>query len=259
MILKHILLETRTREFLGKIAIFPMLLFSLFPLAMTSAAASELHKNESKFLNDTLISLVGKVLDEQTREPVQAQLRFHRLPHGGNVGTSRVKNPEGDYKLTLMKSYQYTITLTAEGYMSKNEIIDTYDPDELDNIARDFFMIPTGIGQTLRLKSLIFEQSKTKITPGSYTELNELVEIMKKNPRMVIQLEGHTDYKGPASLNMKLSQSRVEAVKDYLTLKGIKSKKIKLKAFGGSKPISRDTDDEKRSVNRRVEVRILDI
>ncbi|MDN5216534.1 OmpA family protein [Fulvivirgaceae bacterium BMA12] len=257
--MKRILLETITRQFQRKITIAPILLFSLFLLSTASLTASDLHKNDSKFLTDTLISLVGKVLDEQTREPVQAQLRFHRLPHGGNVGVSKVKNQEGDYKLTLMKSYQYTITLTAEGYISKKEIVDTHDPDELDNIARDFFMVPTGIGQTLRLKSLIFEQSKTKITPGSYTELNELVEIMKKNPRMVIQLEGHTDYKGPASLNMKLSQSRVEAVKDYLMLKGIKSKKIKLKAFGGSKPISRDTDDEKRSVNRRVEVRILDI
>ena len=208
---------------------------------------------------DTLISLEGKVLNSETNEPVQAQLRFFRQPYGGNVGISKVKNQQGDYRLTLMKSYKYTITLTADGYLTKNEVIHLNNIDEMGRMLKDFYLVPTGVGQILRLQSLIFEQSKTKITPESFDELNQLVEIMKKNPSMMIQLEGHTDYKGRASLNMELSQSRVEAVKDYLVDKGVKSKKIKLKAFGGSKPISREMEDEKRRINRRVEVRILNI
>ena len=236
-----------------------MLLFILFSWITISASASGFDAKEAASMPDTLVNLVGKVLNAETKEPVQAQLKFYRLPHGGNVGASKVKTPEGDYRLTLMKSYQYTVTLSAEGYLSKNEIIDADDPEEVGRILKDFFLVPTGVGQTLRLKSLIFEQSKTKITPDSYEELNQLVEIMKKNPAMVIQLEGHTDYKGRASLNMQLAKSRVEAVKDYLVNKGIKSKKIKLKAFGGSQPLSRELDDEKRRINRRVEVRILNI
>lgn len=236
-----------------------MLLFAFFCGIISLASASDFDPKGTELMPDTLVSLVGKVLNAETKEPVQAQLRFFRMPYGGNVGASKVKSPEGDYRLTLMKSYQYTVTLSADGYLSKNEVIDTNNPEDVERILKDFFMVPTGVGQILRLKSLIFEQSKTKITPDSYSELNQLVEIMKKNRSMVIQLEGHTDYKGRASLNMQLSQSRVEAVKDYLVSKGIKSKKIKLRAFGGSKPLSRDLDDEKRRVNRRVEVRILDI
>ena len=236
-----------------------VLLFFLFLGAAESVSALDFYAQELKLMPDTLVSLVGKVLNAETNEPVQAQLKFYRLPHGGNVGVSKVKSAEGDYGLTLMKSYQYTITLTADGYLSKNEVIDTNDPKDIGRILKDFFLVPTGVGQTLRLKSLIFEQSKTNITSESYDELNQLVEIMKKNPSMIIQLEGHTDYKGRASLNMKLSQSRVEAVKDYLVDKGIKPKKIKLKAFGGSQPLSRELDDKKRRINRRVEVRILNI
>ena len=242
-----------------KIVLFRGLLFFLMISASESALALHDFEKKPALMQDTLINLVGKVLNAETKKPVQAQLRFFRLPYGGNVGISKVKNNEGDYRLTLMKSYQYTITLTAEGYLSKNEVIDTKRPEDVERILRDFYMVPTGVGQTLRLKSLIFEQSKTNITPESYAELNQLVEIMKKTPSMVIQLEGHTDYKGRASLNMKLSQSRVEAVKEYLVNKGVKAKKIKLKAFGGSQPLSREADDEKRRINRRVEVRILNI
>jgi outer membrane protein OmpA-like peptidoglycan-associated protein len=156
-----------------------------------------------------------------------------------------------------MRSYQYTVTLKADGHLPSNELIETQDPSGVGKIDKNFYLVPTGVGQTLRLKSLIFAQSRNDIPNESYPELDQLVLIMKKNPNMMIQLEGHTDYKGKASLNMQLSQSRVEAVKNYLITKGIKPKKIKLKAFGGSQPLSRDSSDELRSVNRRVEVRIL--
>ncbi len=227
----------------------------LFTSGSSRAATEDI--DQTVVVSDTLVSLVGKVLNAETKEPVQAKLVFHRLPHGGNVGASKVKNPEGDYRLTLMKSYEYTVTLNAEGYLTKNEIITTSNPEDLKEIPKNFYLVPMTVGQTVTLKSLIFEQSKTNITSASYEELNQLVSILKKNPQMVIQLEGHTDFKGRAALNMELAQSRVEAVKDYLVSKGIKSKKIKLKAYGGSKPLSRAISDEKRSINRRVEVRII--
>lgn len=74
---------------------------------------------------------------------------------------------------------------------------------------------------------------------------------------MVIQLEGHTDYLGDPAKNMKLSEQRVEAVRSYLVSKGIHKNRIKLKAFGGTMPLSRDNTPEGHRLNRRVEMRIL--
>lgn len=257
MVLKKVLCWQGAGKTLYHIGIsFILIILGNLMVVSTSNACIEPFYEQS-VAPDTLVILIGKVLNADTKEPVQAQLIFHRLPYGGNVGSSKVKNSEGDYKLTLMKSYEYKVILNAEGFISKNEIITTANPRDQGNIAKDFYMIPMSVGQTVTLKSLIFEQSKTNITPDSYSELNQLVDLMKKNSQMIIQLEGHTDFKGRAALNMELAQSRVEAVKDYLVLKGIKSKKIKLKAFGGSQPLSRDISDEKRRVNRRVEVRII--
>jgi outer membrane protein OmpA-like peptidoglycan-associated protein len=80
---------------------------------------------------------------------------------------------------------------------------------------------------------------------------------MEEHPQMEIQLEGHTDYRGSKKLNLQLSQDRVDAVKTYLVGKGINTKRIKTKAFGGTQPLVREQSIEASELNRRVEVRIL--
>jgi len=80
---------------------------------------------------------------------------------------------------------------------------------------------------------------------------------MNDEKGMVIQLEGHTDYLGDAKQNMRLSEERVVAVRDYLVDKGISKTRIKTKAFGGTQPLSRDNTPEAHRLNRRVELRVL--
>jgi outer membrane protein OmpA-like peptidoglycan-associated protein len=109
----------------------------------------------------------------------------------------------------------------------------------------------------MRLQNISFEVGNAKIDPESYPELDILVNMMKENPDMVIQLEGHTDYVGIAADNLKLSQRRVESVRSYLGTKGVAKSRIKTKAFGGTQPLSRDNTPEAHRLNRRVEVRIL--
>ena len=82
--------------------------------------------------------------------------------------------------------------------------------------------------------------------------------MLHSNPNMVIQLEGHTDTRGDAKLNLKLSEQRVDAVRDYLIRRGVKKERVKLKAFGGSQPLSKENTEEAHKLNRRVEVRIID-
>jgi len=113
------------------------------------------------------------------------------------------------------------------------------------------------VGKLMRLDNLIFDVGTSKIEPSSYEELNQVVKMLKDNPKMVIQLEGHTDVKGSPTLNMKLSQDRVDAVKNYLVSKGASKSGIKTKAFGGTQPLSRENTEEAHKLNRRVELRVL--
>ena len=113
--------------------------------------------------------------------------------------------------------------------------------------------------QVIRLNKLIFEQGKSTITSESYGELDKLVRLMGRYSAMQIQLEGHTDYRGSKKLNQQLSQDRVDAVKEYLEGKGVQSKRVKTKAFGGTQPLVKESSLKASEINRRVEVRILKI
>ena len=123
---------------------------------------------------------------------------------------------------------------------------------------KDFYIsrMP-DVGDVLKLDNLIFEQGKADITSESYQELDGLVKMMKEKPSMIIQLEGHTDFHGSRTKNMELSEERVIAVKNYLIMKGIGKERIFTKAFGGSKPVTRESTPDAARLNRRVEVRIL--
>ena len=83
--------------------------------------------------------------------------------------------------------------------------------------------------------------------------------MMKENESMMILLEGHTDISGNAMANKRLSEQRVVAVKQYLCQHDIEPERIKLKAYGESRPLTTERDPESRKRNRRVAFRILEL
>ena len=108
-----------------------------------------------------------------------------------------------------------------------------------------------------KLENLSFGTNSDQITSSSYQELDELALWMNENPSIVIQLEGHTDFGGNAEASLRLSQARVEAVKEYLIQKKVKKNRIFTKAFGGTQPLTREGTPQERAKNRRVEVRVI--
>jgi outer membrane protein OmpA-like peptidoglycan-associated protein len=86
--------------------------------------------------------------------------------------------------------------------------------------------------------------------------LDRLVQLLKENPTVKIQVEGHTDAIGKAADNEKLSQNRAKSVVNYLTAQGIAAGRLTAKGFGATKPIGDNATDEGRAQNRRTEVRI---
>jgi outer membrane protein OmpA-like peptidoglycan-associated protein len=83
------------------------------------------------------------------------------------------------------------------------------------------------------------------------------LEFLNKNPSLKIEISGHTDDVGNEQLNLKLSQTRAEAVKSYLVEKGIVAGRLTAKGYGKSKPIAPNTSDETRKLNRRTEFTVL--
>jgi OOP family OmpA-OmpF porin len=104
--------------------------------------------------------------------------------------------------------------------------------------------------------NLQFETGKDVILASSYPSLDELAEYLKKYTSSKLTIEGHTDNQGSAPFNKTLSEKRANAVKNYLTSKGIEESRITTVGYGIEKPIADNTTEEGRAKNRRVEFKI---
>jgi len=199
---------------------------------------------------NTEIIVQGKVKQAISGKGIASKIVYKSYPTGGLTGSFN----DSTFSFLIFGSSKYQVTASAIGYIPMTVIVDPKDSKN-NSITHDIELTPTN--KTVRLNHLIFDMGKAVIKPVSFTELDELVAMMKANPKVEIQLEGHTDNQGSAEANLKLSQDRVVAVKKYLSSKGINKDRIMTKAFGGTQPLSTEKTEEARALNRRVELRVL--
>jgi OmpA-OmpF porin, OOP family len=233
-------------------------LFSLAGISMSlltfNNASAQLYSKG----NDSLIQVVGKVINHYNQQPLKAKIIFEKLPNGDDLHIVNSDGAKG-FNLLMRQNQEYSVEIKESGFISYFSKLKIYLPIEANNVVHEFVLIPNEPGQILRMENLLFKQSQAEIVPSSYQELNHLVDLLLENPKMVIQLEGHTEPRGSSTLNLRLSQKRVEAVRDYLVDNGVKKSRIRLKAFGGSMPLTNENTEDAIKKNRRVEVRILSI
>ena len=112
----------------------------------------------------------------------------------------------------------------------------------------------------VKLEPIVFDFDKHNIKPQAAFELDKLVQVMKKNPNMVIEVEAHTDNRGNAKYNMELSERRAQSTVQYVISKGIDKDRISGKGFGQSRPVVEcggNCTEEQHQENRRSEFIIV--
>jgi OOP family OmpA-OmpF porin len=105
------------------------------------------------------------------------------------------------------------------------------------------------------LSGVTFDTSKWEIKSKYYSILNSVVAILQKNSDLNLEIGGHTDNRGAADYNQRLSENRAKAVMDYLIARGISSNRLSAKGYGFSKPAASNSTAAGRAQNRRVELR----
>ena len=114
-----------------------------------------------------------------------------------------------------------------------------------------------GQGDKLVLKNINFQTNSDKFETSSFPELMTLVEMMKLNSAIKVQISGHTDNVGSEEKNLKLSESRAKAVVNFFIKNGVNENRLTYKGYGSETPIANNNDEAGRLLNRRVEILIL--
>jgi outer membrane protein OmpA-like peptidoglycan-associated protein len=107
------------------------------------------------------------------------------------------------------------------------------------------------------MKEVQFDIGKSTLRLSSFNILDQIVDLMRKYPEYMIVINGHTDNTGSAELNQKLSEDRAKTCYEYLMSKGISQQRMSYRGYGQSRPIYSNNNEIGRSLNRRVEFRML--
>ncbi|GAG93786.1 unnamed protein product [marine sediment metagenome] len=111
---------------------------------------------------------------------------------------------------------------------------------------------------TIILEGIKFDFNKATIKPESELVLHNAVTILTNHPDIKVEIQGHTDSVGRESYNLKLSQARADAVREYLIrFRNIDSGRLIARGYGEQQPIASNLTEEGRNLNRRVEFLIL--
>jgi outer membrane protein OmpA-like peptidoglycan-associated protein len=109
----------------------------------------------------------------------------------------------------------------------------------------------------IEFERVYFDFDKSAITPTGEEVLKRNLKILEDNPSIVVEVWGHTDEKGQDAYNMKLSQTRANAVRDWLVSHGISPDRVKAQWYGQTKPREPNDTEEGRKMNRRVGFHII--
>ena len=205
------------------------------------------------------ITYIVTVIDAISKTPMEAKIKLQGAKDNVVVGSSPQGNGVYQFNITSPKAKDYRLSVELEGYVFQNFTLKLEGATTKEKtINRTIEMRKLIVGVSSILHNIYFDFDKATFTTEAYTELNKLENMMRQNEGMIIELAGHTDAVGTKAYNLFLSKKRAEAVKDYLTKKGIDSRRIQAVGYGKTMPLaSNDDEDEGRELNRRVEFKVL--
>jgi outer membrane protein OmpA-like peptidoglycan-associated protein/tetratricopeptide (TPR) repeat protein len=198
----------------------------------------------------------GKVFDKKITKGLPSTVELIDLA-SKEIMTKIQTDEEGNYLVTLPVGYDYAFNVNHTGYLfySDNFLLTKKVPDS--TYEKNIALQPIEVGASIVLNNIFFPTNKFDLDPKSQVELDRLVQLLKDNPTVKIEISGHTDNVGKPADNLKLSNNRAKTVVNYLISKGIAAQRLTAKGYGETKPVADNKTEEGRAKNRRTELRVV--
>lgn len=200
----------------------------------------------------------GRVQDAFTHEPLAARIEMIDLSTKQLLTSTTSDAQTGGYLACIHAGSNVLLNVSHPDYpfYSENfQVEKSYS--ELSPYLKDILLQPTDVGTVVTLKNVFFDFDKTELKPESFVELDKLVEYLRNNGELRIEIGGHTDDQGTDEYNDRLSENRAKSVYDYLVGKGISADRLKYKGYGKRMPVVANDTEEGRAANRRTEFKII--
>jgi outer membrane protein OmpA-like peptidoglycan-associated protein len=208
---------------------------------------------------DGMYTVKGKVFDKNSAKPLRVKLSLVNIKTRSLVATGQSDPATGNYEMKVANGGKYSLTAESDGYLFNSLSIEVPQPIGTKDEFANFSMLKANAGSIMVLRNILFDQGKSDLKPSSILELEKVKELMVRNPKIRVQINGHTDNTGDAVTNKTLSLKRALAVVNHLVLNGIDFSRLSAKGYGSEKPVASNDDEVAgRELNRRTEIEVLD-
>lgn len=253
---------------------------------LTKEGAGTINKNlhdiysiqlDEKLRPEPVTYVKARVLDAETKEPLVAQVDFMNL----NIQKRHAFNTTdkaGEFLVCLPAGKSYALNVSKTGYLFHSENFQLEKKGTAEQVFELEILlnrIPPAIASTpaptkpnsqptvavaptpIILKNIFFNTGSATLKSESTGELLKLLDLLRSNPKMNIQINGHTDNVGADAANMTLSENRAKSVYQFLVDRGISDQRLRYKGYGETQPIDSNDTPEGRQNNRRTEFIII--
>lgn len=188
----------------------------------------------------------------------------------GDTVATVVSDNEGKFTYPAEPEKEYNVTARREGFLfyedkfsTVGKTVERKDLKPGDNeiaLEQKVEMVKKIVGITIVIDNVYYDFNQWDIRPDAAIALNTVVDFLQKNPDITIELSSHTDARGSATYNRKLSQKRAQSAVDYIISKGIESERIVAKGYGEDKLLIKNAaTEEEHQANRRTEIEVTNI
>ena len=197
--------------------------------------------------------LKGVIRDAKTQKPLKARIDLIDNEKNEVIAQFSSNASNGRYLVSLPAGKNYGISVNAEDYLFHSENFEVKEDAQYLEVEKNIDLKKASVGATIVLRNIFFDLNKYSLRDESENELNRLTKLLNDNPKLRIEIGGHTDTRGSASYNQKLSENRAKSVVDYLVQKGIDKGRLEWKGYGEENPIRSDAEIAKMRSQRDIE------
>jgi outer membrane protein OmpA-like peptidoglycan-associated protein len=201
------------------------------------------------------ISLLLTILDDQNLDTLDANVAL--IEQKNQTVISGTLNEQGSYEIKFTnKDYAtYRVKILKDDYLPYESMIHVIGQERRIQKLQETVALKQIEDSFTGIMNVYFGLDSDQ--PNGFEDVQYLEYLMKDNPRITVEISGHTDNSGPVDYNKDLSQRRANAIKDYLTEHGIDASRVKAVGYGVEKPIGDNGNRIGRRLNRRTEFKIL--
>jgi len=202
--------------------------------------------------------LKGIVYDSESFKKLKAHFELIDLDTRKIIMQAESDKISGEFLICIPTNSNYALNVSKEGYLFFSDNFSLKGIFEITHpFIKDVALNPIKPGQKIILRNIFYATDSYELEDRSMVELSKLIDFLNNNPKLKVEISGHTDNSGTKEYNAHLSEKRAMSVVNYLIKNNIASERLSYKGYGETQPIDSNVTELGKANNRRTEIKIL--